>query len=391
MKYFRRFFLVFYALILVGCSKEKGIYFPAVNSELIGKYYKYVENSSTGLLTDDNADYLEYNGNIYILSYWRTSDMDELVMGESLATVYGFHEHVWSTDEEKLYAVSNTATLYEVKGYNPEVRVCIVYNLPVGVKVAYFDKVNDVILKTGADLYEKIYQLDESMEVYYSWTGNGGAVPENIEISGNYLYNLEPVLVPMSIDSDKVQNFLSALYEGEFVDPRNNEFPDLENMEMCCFGFVDSNGICIDVEISNDGYVLRTISYNGEEYHYLVKVDKDACVALTDIAKTIACESMLEQYQKIRESNTYFLVEKVVEPILKLTYYSIEDGLIRREADGSYFYIVDGELQKIPDAEVENYMDYAGKEYMILSNEGEYIGVDNGGELVIYRLRKEEY
>lgn len=278
--------LLCFTFVLVGCSskdnpqtkdtepndvpnKIAGVYYPGIDEKVIGQKYNPLASYLYSLL--------HYNGNMYTTSYEFTSenkldtDIDAIV-GDEITSVYGNHGLCWSTDSNELLENTLEGILYKVKGYDEDFRVCLYFEkvMPSQDTFYYlyiFDKLNNISLYKGEELYKERLHLDESTSVYYN-SDNGEAVGFNADTWSQ-----------LSINDDILKEFMTILFKGEFIDNKSESSPKLDLMEGYPMVFIDSAGLPTEIAIYKDGYISME---NSEKTIFLLKMDTEICLKMIE-------------------------------------------------------------------------------------------------------------
>lgn len=81
------------------------------------------------------------------------------------------------------------------------------------------------------------------------------------------------------MDDEVLEEFMIALFDGEFIDNKHESYPELDSMEGCAMVFVDSVGITTGITIYEEGYVSME---NKESTVFLAEVDAEICVIMIE-------------------------------------------------------------------------------------------------------------
>lgn len=215
-----------------------------------------------------------YQGRIYTQaeSYWgETSDKIKMLLGEHLGTAKGNIDEWSSQDEYTTEFASNvTGEVYSVIGYDTDFRICIYsevedenHNPTVWIK--FLDCLNDITLKTGADLFEDRLHIREKTESiqfqnHDDWDWGRG--------------NIQSV----NIDSDKWTDFWNQVDNGEIINTWNsdNSIYDTENQAHLILSMND--GSVVRLRLIEGGYV-------GYDYlgWYFVKIPEEIFNEIYDV------------------------------------------------------------------------------------------------------------
>lgn len=277
-------FVLCYVFILAGCTpKDRPQIKDSIPSEdsieVKGCYYKGIDERNIERMYSPLASYqyflLHYNRHMYTSSYQYTSEnksdinMDAIV-GDKITSVYGNHDVYWSTDSDKLLETTLEGTLYTVKGYDEDFRICLYFEKIMPSQdtlycLYIFDQLNDITLSNGEELYKDKLHLDESVLAYYN--------TDTSEISNT------DTLSQLSMTDRDLQEFITELFKSEFIDNRDMTYPKLDSLVEYPIIFVDSIGLTTKIAIYKDGYVKME---NSEKTVFLVKVDNEICLKMID-------------------------------------------------------------------------------------------------------------
>lgn len=227
-------------LLLSGCQMESGVYYEEITASDIG-------NASQGYYAFAK---LHYDGRIYTSSEAYTlSDKAECPLegrlNSVLANIFGNNRMLWSTEADELFEVTEDAVVCEVEGYDPSFLVCLYYELsipdvPGRYQWIIFKCLNGITLDKGSDLFTNKYNIAES-----------AAISALDNTSGSeYILSLE--------DAPTVE-FISALNDGNFIDPASDQCPTFPSNEGITISFTDSVGITTNVTVYKDGYVTTKL------------------------------------------------------------------------------------------------------------------------------------
>ena len=253
--------------------------------EVNGIYYsKENENTFKNIyqpLTSYVCSFLDYNGSIYTISNRTGFEKSEynldVILGDKLGIVYGNHNVYWSTDEDKLYENTLEGTVYKVNGYEEDYKVCIVWEStnslsnPEEEKKDEFmilNQLNDITLSKGSDLYQKRMHLDEAVAAY----GISGA--DYAQDTGFSLDAWEK----LSMEDTLMQEFLTAVFAGQFVAKENETYPNLDEVDGYPLVFIDEMGLPQQLRVFSEGYIMVRTSRED----IIEQIDLEACLNLID-------------------------------------------------------------------------------------------------------------
>lgn len=241
----------------------------------LGVYYKAIDEKNIGAGYNKLAIYqyslLHYNGGMYTSSFRNASNnIKDLnidgIIGEKLKTVYGNHDICWSTNASELQQNTMEGQLYQVKGYDEDVRVCIVCEVVMPSKekvynLTVFDKLNDITLTKGEDLYKTRLHLEDAESIYYSSKRGEDIV-------------FDPATwTKLSMKDSVFSEFMDAVFEAPFVDTKGDVSQFIYPDKGYPLVFTDSIGVETTLKVYIEGYVL--MNQNGTDF--LIKMDQDAC------------------------------------------------------------------------------------------------------------------
>ena len=254
----------------VTAAEPEGIYYPPIPERQIG--YVFVKNAEVLF----SFSYLYYNGSIYTSSHEISStekaDIEaftEGIKGSELADVYSNRAVFWSEDSSKLSHtdVNINGTIYSMTDYDMDFRVCVQYEQYIEpMDETYygfivFDKLNDIIVNKGSDLFKDRLQLDEYTEIRIMRSGENGETYEET-LSGD------------------CSEFVQAIMEGKFIEAGFDTREDFGKRESCTLVFYSENGLTAAVSVFPDGYVSMTSGGNT----FIEEVNPEACENIIKMA-----------------------------------------------------------------------------------------------------------
>lgn len=248
---------------------------PLADTEHEGVYYTPVSEREIGYVFINNAevlfsfDYLYYNNSMYTSSYEISSadkaDIEAFAEGireNELTAVYSNRAIFWSEDSSKLsYADDNiNGKIYSMSGYDEDFRVCVCYERYIEpINETYygfimFDKLNDITLNKGSDLFKDRLHLDEYAKV---------CIMRNDEMGGDYEETL----------SEDISELVQAMMDGRFTQADNDTQEKLSKCESCTLVFYSKTGLSTTVSVYPDGYVSMKSGRNT----FIEEVNPQAC------------------------------------------------------------------------------------------------------------------
>ena len=236
-----------------------GIYIPPV---------KLPESDST--VEADMIGLVVYNGNIYTQAAdYFDSEVQKIesLIGEHLGTAMG-NINEWSSKNEfsNEFASTIPGEIYAVNGYDTDFRICIKLeyedqNGNPAVHIQFLEKLNDITLNTGKDLFETKLHIKDNINTIYWQSHNDWNLANN---------NLHKA----TINSDTWSEFLDHVDRGIFTVFWN---PDIINGSSI---YDTEKQIHLILEMK-DGTTLRLIlieggyvGYNSLNW-YLVKIPEN--------------------------------------------------------------------------------------------------------------------
>lgn len=247
------------------------------NPEPDGVYYQPVSEREVGYVFHENAmvcfafSYLYYNGSMYTssdaLSSTDKAEVDafaDKLKESEFAAVYSNRAQFWSEDSSKLsYSDDNiNGTICSMAGYNEDFRVCVCYEQYIEPMdetyygFVVFDKLNDITVNKGSDLFKDRLHLDEYAEV---------RVMRTDETNGDYEEKL----------SEDFSEFVQAVFDGKFIeaDYDTREAFRKRESESYTLTFYAETGLSATISVYPDGYVSMTSGGNT----FIVEVNPKAC------------------------------------------------------------------------------------------------------------------
>jgi len=194
---------------------------------------------------------LVYKGKVYTqtTSYYNSNPNFNLVeklvgvyVGEAKGTL-----NEWSTQSDYATELASTysGSVYKVKGYSEDFRLCIYMKAGDESWIDFLDNYDAIGLNTGEDLFEKRMHITDNIEsvsylTHYDW--NEGDVSNCKELT--------------SITMEQFENFLNELDHSPFEridDTKNPNFYDTEPQGHLYLNMRD--GTCVEMRLIEGGYV----------------------------------------------------------------------------------------------------------------------------------------
>ena len=218
----------------IPAAADNSIYIPAV---------ELPESSDGG--NYDMIGLVVYKGGIYTQAEMYSGN-DAIIIDKLVGDYLGYATgsiNEWSTQEDyaEEFASSVPGRVYAVKGYDTSFRVCIREEFTDGngekqLFIQFFDRLNDIELTCGADLFETGLKLQGNIskieyQSHADWNYNTGNVKN------------------ADIESEIWNAFLDEVDKGSFVNTWNSEI--IENT------IYDTEAQAHIILTMNDGTVIR--------------------------------------------------------------------------------------------------------------------------------------
>ena len=255
-------------LVLGGCKKE---------SDNTGVYYQKISEYEVGQVYNSMALYmcelLYYNGKIYTSTmHYRETEKEDLdcdtILGDEIGNVFGNHYVFWATDEDKLAANTGEGKIYQINGYDEDFRIAVYYEayhetlLPpeTSYNVVVFERLNDITLHRGDELFEDRLHLSESATVRSDTKEEG-------------------VWNELSAEDAAIKEFLDAMNDGVFLNTQDEEYLSLGSLQGYPLSFCDSLGLVTKIMVYEEGYV--SMEQRGGKA-FVLKMDADKCESILE-------------------------------------------------------------------------------------------------------------
>ena len=256
----------------VDVNAEDGIYIPAIELP-----------DSSAIEEADMIGLVVYRGHIYTQAEdysGEEAQRIESLVGEHLGTARGNIDEWSSQDEYATEFASNiSGEVYSVNGYDAAFRICIRAevedeNHNPTIWIQFFDRLNDITLTTGRDLFEDRLQISERTEAV-QWQSHN-----DWDYAGGNIQNA-------NIDETVWDEFWNQVDNGGFINtwnPDNNRSDptsnytstyDTQNQAHLILHMID--GTTVRIRLIEGGYV-------GYDYlgWYFVKIPEAVFNAVYD-------------------------------------------------------------------------------------------------------------
>lgn len=223
--------------------------------------------------------YIVYNGQFYTSAESISMDKKDMLMGEYLGEIKNILNEYFESDyyknatttslpylkefmEEKMAKDSRvilgdrSGKVYKVKGYNTDFRIC--YLDEVNNQITIYERLNDITLKYGKDLFEDRLKLKEKydfVEYQYHQDWNSG--------KNNFRKFTE-------VTTEDIEQFIDEINNAEFIDATGLDRYSIKKKQAHLY-FRIKDGTTVKIRLHEDGYV----SYEGWSSNVIIKVDTE--------------------------------------------------------------------------------------------------------------------
>ncbi|MGN0517961.1 MAG: hypothetical protein ACI4II_04475 [Acutalibacteraceae bacterium] len=209
----------------------------------------------------DMIGLIVYKGNIYTQGNIYTKDSTtSTLIGEYIGHATGTISE-WSTQDDyaKELASTYTGDVYTVNGYDPDFRICIVWDN----NIQFMEHLNGIGITTGKDVYSKRLHIDNGITSveYLNYQEYISGFDSGI--------NAEPK--PLELTDDELDSFINAINEGTFADNGNGYlFNDYNNLSYIYLHLKD--GTVVTLLLKDDGNVFYHDSFS---FYYSVNIPQN--------------------------------------------------------------------------------------------------------------------
>lgn len=222
--------------------------------------------------------YIVYNGQFYTSAESISIDKKDNLIGEYLGEMKNILNEYFESDyyknatstglpqlkefmEEEMIKNSNiilgerSGKVYKVKGYNTDFRIC--YLDEVNNQITIYERLNDITLKYGKDLFEERLKLKEKYDfVEYQYHQDWDYGKNNFrKFTG--------------VTTEDIEQFIDEINNAELIEGTYQDFYSIKKKEAHLY-FRMKDGTTINIRLNEDGYV----SYSGLSGIF-VKLDTD--------------------------------------------------------------------------------------------------------------------
>ena len=117
-----------------------------------------------------------------------------------------------------------------------------------------FEKLNDITLCRGSELYKELLHLDQAAAIY------------------------DAGKCSFSLTEEPMREFMEALFHGLFIDPDREICSALEHSNAYSLYFEDNLGLVTQIDIYSEGYVLM----RKREDLFIVQINADIAQQIID-------------------------------------------------------------------------------------------------------------
>ena len=246
-------------LLLAGCGTDKdnadkkethsGIYFAKIDKKEVGMVYNPLASYAYSLLSDGNSVYTSSE-----TWEWKkegdVQSFSDKFLGRRLGKVYDNHRQFWSVNKKELYESTGAGMLYQVKGYDRQNRVCVLYEnkfLEDGENQKFyiaemFDCLNNIYLQYGKELYRDRLHFDNFHSASDETEGRKWT-------------------------EEEIKSFQEKLYQGQFVRKEDMDIDRIQEQgKTVCF--TDDMGQSIELLVLEN----ESAAYQRGEEWYILKL-----------------------------------------------------------------------------------------------------------------------
>lgn len=237
--------------------------------------------------------YIAYNGKFYTSAESVSINNKDNLIGEYLGEMKNVLNEYFESDyyknapstglphlkefmEEEMIKNSNiilgerSGKVYKVKGYNTDFRIC--YLDEHNNQITIYERLNDITLKYGKDLFEDRLKLKEKYDfVEYQY-------------HQDWDYGKNNFRKFTQVTTKDIEQFIDEINNAEFVDATGLDRYSIKKKQAHLY-FRIKDGTTVKIRLHEDGYV----SYEGWISSVIIKVD-------TDTFRKIFNEATLENY-----------------------------------------------------------------------------------------------
>lgn len=237
--------------------------------------------------------YIAYNGKFYTSAESVSIDNKDNLIGEYLGEMKNVLNEYFESDyyknatstglphlkefmEEEMIKNSNiilgerSGKVYKVKGYNTDFRICYLDEL--NNQITIYERLNDITLKYGKDLFKERLKLKENYDfVEYQYHQDWNYGKNNFRKFSK-------------VTTEDIEQFIDEINNAEFIEGTNLDFYSI-NKKQAHLYFRMKDGTTVNIRLNEDGYV----NYSGWSARLFLKID-------TDTFRKIFNEATLEIY-----------------------------------------------------------------------------------------------
>ena len=198
------------------------------------------------------------------------SDYYKNATSTGLPHIEDFIQEKTKENPDIIWSIAESDKVYEVNGYSTDFRICCLDE--INNQIIIYEKLNNITVKYGKDLYEERVKLKENYEFveyqYHQDWDNG---------KNNFKKFTE-------VTTEDIEQFIDEINNAEFIEGRNLDFYSIKKKQAHLY-FRMKDGTTVNIRLNEDGYV----SYSGWSARIFVKLD-------TETFRKIFNEAIPENY-----------------------------------------------------------------------------------------------
>ena len=211
---------------------------------------KIVLPEADGNVQVDMIGCLVYKGSVYTQSTDFSDDASRVkhLIGDYIGEAKGTLDE-WSTQDEYATELASTYTgsVYTVKGYSEDFRLCICTKCDDGEWIQFLDNYDGIALRTGKDLFEDRFHIVGNIKQVTYLTHNDW---NNAEPESRSFKKLD------RITSEQLDEFVEQMCQSPFERIDYDKNPDLYEADRQGHLYLDLNdGTQVELRLIDGGYV----------------------------------------------------------------------------------------------------------------------------------------
>lgn len=233
---------------------DGAVYAINIPKEIIPEVEEGIASDMRGLIV--------YKGNIYTQGniYTKDSTTSKLI-GEYIGHATG-NISEWSTQDDYAKELASTylGDVYTVNGYDPDFRICIVWDN----NIQFMEHLNGIGITTGKDVYSNRLHIDNGItsveylnyqEYINGFDSGTNAEPKQLELT-----------------DDELDSFINAINEASFKDSNDDSYTYIESNNVAFISLNLADGTTVTIMIKDNGEVFY---YNEILFPYYITISQD--------------------------------------------------------------------------------------------------------------------